>query len=140
MKSVPRYVACPCQHCSGKIEFDSNELGDEQNTTVPCPHCRLETIIFVPPVISATGTKNSRKEKSNITIFTVVIGLLCIAVLFFFDSTIAVCLIPVFAVVVFVVSPVSSGNCAIFYTSSSYQNYDNGRKQCESWAQSSIAS
>ncbi len=22
----PRYVNCPCQHCSGNIEFDANQL------------------------------------------------------------------------------------------------------------------
>ena len=55
---VPNYVTCPCQHCSGKIEFDANQLDAAENTTVPCPHCGLETIIFVPqqqgvpPIIS----------------------------------------------------------------------------------------
>jgi holliday junction DNA helicase RuvB len=56
--TVPRYVTCPCQYCSGKIEFDANQLDAAENTTVPCPHCGLETIIFVPkqqgvpPIIS----------------------------------------------------------------------------------------
>jgi TPR repeat protein len=55
--TAPRYVTCPCQYCSGKIEFDANQLDAAENTTVPCPHCGLETIIFVPehrvpPVIS----------------------------------------------------------------------------------------
>ena len=54
---VPNYVTCPCQHCSGKIEFDANQLDAVENITVPCPHCGLETKIFlpeqkVPPVIS----------------------------------------------------------------------------------------
>jgi uncharacterized protein len=53
---VPNYVTCPCQHCGGKIEFDANQLDLAKKTTVPCPHCDLETIIFmpeqkVPPVI-----------------------------------------------------------------------------------------
>jgi len=56
-QTVPNFVTCPCQHCSGKIEFDANQLDPAENTTVPCPHCELETIIFVPeqkvpPVIS----------------------------------------------------------------------------------------
>jgi TPR repeat protein len=56
--TAPRYVTCPCQYCSGKIEFDANQLDSAENTTVPCPHCGLETIIFVPkqqgvpPIIS----------------------------------------------------------------------------------------
>jgi hypothetical protein len=47
-QTAPNYVACSCQHCSGKIEFDANQLDLAENTTVPCPHCGLETIIFVP--------------------------------------------------------------------------------------------
>jgi hypothetical protein len=100
MKPAPRYVTCHCQHCDGHIEFDANELGEDKNITAPCPHCQLETIVFVPPATSVTATNNSK----SITNFTVVIGLLCIAVLFFLNSTIAVCSIPVFAVVVFIVS------------------------------------
>jgi DNA-directed RNA polymerase subunit RPC12/RpoP len=47
-QTVPNFVTCPCQYCSGKIEFDANRLDAAKNTTVPCPHCGLETIIFVP--------------------------------------------------------------------------------------------
>lgn len=45
---VTNYVACPCQHCSGKIEFDASQLDPTENIAVPCPHCGLETKIFVP--------------------------------------------------------------------------------------------
>jgi hypothetical protein len=56
-QTAPNYVTCPCEHCSGNIEFDSNQLDGTENVTVPCPHCGLETKIFVPeqsmpPVIS----------------------------------------------------------------------------------------
>ena len=44
-----RFVTCPCQICGGKIEFDANQLDGAENTTVPCPHCGLEAILFVPP-------------------------------------------------------------------------------------------
>jgi hypothetical protein len=47
-QTAPNYVTCPCQYCSGKIEFNANQLDAAGNTTVPCPHCGLETIIFVP--------------------------------------------------------------------------------------------
>jgi hypothetical protein len=104
MKFAPRYVTCNCQHCNGRIEFDANELGDEKNITAPCPHCQLDTIIFVPPATSGVATSNPRKGKSLATIWTVVIGLLCIATLFVFDPTIAICAIPVLAVMIFVVS------------------------------------
>jgi hypothetical protein len=44
---VPRYVVCNCKHCDGHIEFDANEFA-EDNSIVPCPHCGLETKIFIP--------------------------------------------------------------------------------------------
>ena len=46
-KSAPRYVICGCQHCGDHIEFDANEFAEE-NSIVPCPHCGLETKIFIP--------------------------------------------------------------------------------------------
>lgn len=55
-QTTPNYVTCSCQYCSGKIEFDANQLdptgiAERMSTaqTVPCPHCGLETILFVPP-------------------------------------------------------------------------------------------
>ena len=38
---------CSCQYCNGAIEFDANELVEE-NSIVPCPHCGLETKLFIP--------------------------------------------------------------------------------------------
>ena len=53
---VPRFVSCPCQHCSGKIEFDADKLditGEAGSSlpgqTIACPHCGLETILFISP-------------------------------------------------------------------------------------------
>jgi putative phage-type endonuclease len=46
-QKTPRYVTCRCQHCDGHIEFDANEF-TEDNSIVPCPHCGLETKIFIP--------------------------------------------------------------------------------------------
>lgn len=46
-ENPPRYVTCHCKHCDGRIEFDANELVEE-NSIVPCPHCGLETKIFIP--------------------------------------------------------------------------------------------
>jgi len=43
----PRYVTCPCQHCDGGIEFDANELAEE-NSIVPCPHCGQDTELHIP--------------------------------------------------------------------------------------------
>jgi TPR repeat protein len=47
-KTAPNYVICPCQHCGGNIEFDANQLDATEIPTVPCPHCELQTTIFVP--------------------------------------------------------------------------------------------
>ena len=44
---APRYVVCNCRHCDSRIEFDANEFAEE-NSIVPCPHCGLETKIFIP--------------------------------------------------------------------------------------------
>ena len=44
---APRYIVCNCKHCDGHIEFDANEFA-EDNSIVPCPHCGLETKIFIP--------------------------------------------------------------------------------------------
>jgi DNA segregation ATPase FtsK/SpoIIIE-like protein len=44
----PHLVVCLCQHCTGKIEFDANELGDRQSVSVPCPHCEAETELSNP--------------------------------------------------------------------------------------------
>jgi putative phage-type endonuclease len=41
------YVVCNCQHCDGRIEFNANDFAEE-NSIVPCPHCGLETKIFIP--------------------------------------------------------------------------------------------
>src|ERR1039458_1914976 len=46
---MPNLVTCPCQHCNGKIQFDPEELSDE-NKSIPCPHCSMETTLFVPPL------------------------------------------------------------------------------------------
>jgi len=44
----PHLVVCVCEHCSEKIEFDANELGDRQSVSVSCPHCGVETILSPP--------------------------------------------------------------------------------------------
>ena len=43
------YVTCRCQHCDKGIEFDASDFEKGETRMVECPHCNLETIIFVPP-------------------------------------------------------------------------------------------
>lgn len=38
-------ITCPCNHCSGFLEFDSDAAGQ----SVPCPFCGLETTLFHHP-------------------------------------------------------------------------------------------
>jgi hypothetical protein len=49
---MPNLTTCPCQHCNGHIQFDAATLTKENNK-VDCPHCGLETIIFIPPPLDA---------------------------------------------------------------------------------------
>ena len=70
-QTATNYVTCPCQFCSGKIEFDANQLDTTENTTAPCPHCGLETIIFVPqvqnvpPIISPSPITSELFQKDD---------------------------------------------------------------------------
>src|SRR6266699_2852317 len=42
-------LTCPCNNCSGHIEFDPTLAGQ----TMQCPHCGLDTKLFVPVRIPA---------------------------------------------------------------------------------------
>jgi hypothetical protein len=44
---------CSCQHCGEYIEFESDNLAEE-NSIVPCPHCGVKTklVVAVPPPLS----------------------------------------------------------------------------------------
>jgi hypothetical protein len=78
---------CSCQHCNGHIEFDPDQAGQ----TIACPHCGLETALFVPstparavpskqtPIIDEASLANferlskgptSRKELRNQTAYS----------------------------------------------------------------------
>jgi hypothetical protein len=62
--SNPKWVICNCNNCSGHLEFDAANAG----TTVKCPHCEIETLLFIPPI----STENSSEQKSNpqLTVFS----------------------------------------------------------------------
>ncbi len=42
------FVTCLCNSCSGKIEFDRTLFDPEAPAAVECPHCGLETVLYVP--------------------------------------------------------------------------------------------
>jgi Domain of unknown function (DUF4429)/Short C-terminal domain len=55
-------VKCDCQHCGGGIEFDSDEL-TEENCVIACPHCGQETKLF----INSEGPSSAAHEESKPT-------------------------------------------------------------------------
>lgn len=45
----PKFVACACDHCRNRIEFDAVQLAGRPSCRVPCPHCGKETELREPP-------------------------------------------------------------------------------------------
>lgn len=41
----PNYEKATCQHCSGTIEFDANQLDQGETSTVECPHCGEKIVL-----------------------------------------------------------------------------------------------
>ena len=50
-ENEPHFVVCHCQFCNKNIEFDASDFADDETRQVQCPHCDLETVIFVPKAI-----------------------------------------------------------------------------------------
>jgi hypothetical protein len=44
-------VKCTCQHCDGHIEFEAQ--GFQPGTRSECPHCKMETVLFIPNTMTA---------------------------------------------------------------------------------------
>src|SRR5258708_36249549 len=42
--STQKWTVCSCSHCYGRLEFDAVHAG----TVIQCPHCRKETVLFIP--------------------------------------------------------------------------------------------
>jgi len=42
------FVTCLCNVCSGKVEFDRALFDPSAPAVVPCPHCGLETRLYIP--------------------------------------------------------------------------------------------
>src|SRR5271165_6350808 len=40
-------ASCRCQNCNQNIEFDASQFATDETRTVECPHCHLETTLFV---------------------------------------------------------------------------------------------
>jgi Holliday junction DNA helicase RuvB len=70
---LANYVTCRCQYCDKGIEFDASTFDKGETRTVPCPHCGLETIIFVPqqqsvpPVIQQSLPSEFAEQKTAVS-------------------------------------------------------------------------
>jgi hypothetical protein len=51
MSEESNLVTCRCQHCDGHIEFDAGLF--QTGTTTPCPHCGMDTMLFIPDALKA---------------------------------------------------------------------------------------
>lgn len=66
---------CTCQFCSGHISFPGNAAGQ----TVACPHCGLETVLFIPSLSSGpAGDPPAPKSTSTKARVWLIVGLLLI--------------------------------------------------------------
>lgn len=83
------FVKCPCQNCNKNIEFDSSMLNGEQVAVANCPHCGLETQIFIQGKPKQEPEKQSIldaiRSQKNIIIVAVV-GVLIATAWAFMDS------------------------------------------------------
>lgn len=62
---VSNYVTSRCQHCDTGIEFNAAELGEENNVVI-CPHCGVETKLFVPQSAAAPAEIDAlQKQKTD---------------------------------------------------------------------------
>ena len=64
--SETRYLKCPCRHCGDSIEFPC----EGSDTTVSCPHCGEQTLLFNPdasletePGTTEDGVQEQPKRK-----------------------------------------------------------------------------
>src|ERR1035437_1369450 len=94
---------CRCQSCDGGIEFDASTLARGETRTIECPHCHLETMIFVPPsdgsFVSPSNKAAPCPQKAASPTMAIILWIITV-VLFFIglgalssnsDSTLGVC-------------------------------------------------
>jgi hypothetical protein len=63
----PRFVTCRCQHCNNNVEFDAVNLSDGDTATIVCPHCQMDTIVFVPVSQQEPEKSPAAKKTSMLT-------------------------------------------------------------------------
>jgi hypothetical protein len=75
---------CNCEHCDGRIEFDASDFDEGEMRTAECPHCHLETPLFVPRAEIAKSKRNWKVELTwqKIAAIILTIALVVLAVCF----------------------------------------------------------
>jgi hypothetical protein len=70
---------CNCQHCSGHISFPVEMAGQ----TISCPHCQLETMLFIPS--ADTNAPQFAPAKKGISLVWWIFGGAALAFLLLFS-------------------------------------------------------
>lgn len=55
---------CKCNNCSEWVEFDSSRAG----STIQCPHCGMDTILFIPRITALPPSRPPPVANSNLII------------------------------------------------------------------------
>lgn len=77
-QQVNTRAKCRCQNCSTKIEFDAVTM--PPGTTVQCPHCQVDTILYIPAPEAAAPPP--QKTKSPFILITAAALILLLAAAF----------------------------------------------------------
>ena len=68
MSQPDNYITCRCQYCDKGIEFNAAELSEE-NSIIPCPHCGLETKLFIPQTTISQTTEAPVSDEKELLSF-----------------------------------------------------------------------
>ncbi len=49
-------VTCSCTNCNGHIAFDASTFKPGETHKAECPHCKMETTLFIPPTQEPPAT------------------------------------------------------------------------------------
>lgn len=60
--AVQNWIVCSCGTCSGHIEFEAERAGE----TVQCPHCGIDTLLYVPAHPSTHLTPKSERTRMRV--------------------------------------------------------------------------
>jgi hypothetical protein len=58
------YAQCKCVHCPGQIQF----IRGQEGQTVTCPHCQMETDLYLKPIPIPTGPARKSFFRVNLAL------------------------------------------------------------------------